>query len=236
MSAYGRRNRGRRPIGYFAEFLIIIAGITVSFFLNEWRETKKAEQKKINLLHEISSDLKKDSVLLGYAVNIYKRLLVSHDSLLINYEKDINADSLDIYVDHIVSYFPFKETQNTFMKISNDPDLILNKSDTLIERFLLFHNQLYNMSREWTYIEKDFVLKQMIPYMDEHAPFLYPPPPNKSFQGEVFNTLKKEDPFMNLLKSGRSYKSVILQVNQSILAQVVQFKKQLDERLAQVEE
>ena len=235
MSAYGRRS-GRRPIGYFAEFIIIIAGITVSFFLNEWRETKKIDQKKISLLQEISHDLVRDSTLLSFSVDLYENLLASHDSLLTKRKAELNADSLDIYVDHIVSYFPFKETQNTYMKISSDPNLVINKGDTLIERFLLIHNQLYNMSHEWTYIEKDFVLNQLIPYMDQHAPFLYPPPPNKSFKGEVFNTLRKDDPFMNLLKSGRSYKSVILQVNQSILAQVVQFKKQVDERLAKVKE
>lgn len=236
MSAYGRINRGRRPIGYFAEFLIIIAGITVSFFLNEWRETKKTEQKKISLLQEISNDLVRDTTLLSYSVDLYKILLASHDSLLAERKVEVEPDSLDIYVDHIVSYFPFQETQNTYTKISSDPNLVINKGDTLIERFLLIHNQLYKLAHEWAYIEKDFVLNQMIPYIDQHAPFLYPPPPNKSFKGEVFYTLKKEDSFMNLLKSGRSYKSAMLQVNQSILAQVVQFKQKVDDRLAQVEE
>lgn len=236
MSAYGRRNRGRRPIGYFAEFLIIIAGVTVSFFLNEWRESNKMEEKKISLLHEISHDLVSDTILLSFSVDLYKNLLSSHDSLLKQRNEDLSSDSLDIYVDQVASYFPFKETQNTYLKITSDPNLVINKEDTLIERFLLIHNQLYNMSHEWTSIEKDFVLNQLIPYMDMHAPFLYPPPHNKSFQGEVFNKLKEKDVFMNLLKTGRSYKSAILQVNQAVLAQVTRFKLQVDTYLEQVEE
>ncbi len=39
-----------------------IAGISVSFFLNEWREKEKEAEKKIRLLHEISTDLRTDSM------------------------------------------------------------------------------------------------------------------------------------------------------------------------------
>ncbi len=117
----------------------------------------------------------------------------------------------------------------------NDPNLILNQEDTLLERFLMIHNQLYKLSKEWFFIEKDFVLSQMLPYMDKNAPFYYPPPIGKSFQGKVFLDLKKDDAFMNLLKSGRSYKSYIFQVYKVSLLQISSFRNQIDSYLRELE-
>lgn len=231
MSYSSRRNGGRGTFSYFLEFIIIIAGITVSFFLNEWRAGKKAEEKKISLLQEINSDLLKDSVQLELSLNLYQQLLNAHDSLLLNTENSIPEDSLDVYVDQVASYYPFKETQSTFLKIINDPDLVITKQDTLLEFFLVIHNQLYKYTHEWTSIDKSFVLDQLLPYMDMHAPFYYPPPTNKSFQGKVFNALKKDDAFMNLLKSGRSYKYALLQVYGSCLSQVKNYKSKVNNRL-----
>ena len=231
MSYSNRRNRGRGAFSYFLEFIIIIAGITVSFFLNEWRAAKKAEEKKISLLQEINNDLAKDSIQLELSIKLYQKLLNSHDSLLENAKSTLNEDSLDVYVDQVASYYPFKETQSTFLKIINDPDLVISKQDTLLELFLVIHNQLYQYTHEWTSNDKSFVLEQLLPYMDMHAPFYYPPPTNKSFQGKVFNALKKDDAFMNLLKSGRSYKSAILQVYGACLSQLKTYKSKVNNRL-----
>ena len=68
-------------------------------------------------------------------------------------------------------------------------------------------------------------------YMDQNAPFYYPPPQGKSFQGKVFYDLRREDAFMNLLKSGRSYKFYIFQIYKGSLQQVSAFKKQVDDYL-----
>ena len=47
---------------YFFDLIVIIAGITVSFIVNEWRESNKLEDKKEQLLVNINKDLYADSL------------------------------------------------------------------------------------------------------------------------------------------------------------------------------
>jgi len=47
---------------YFFDLIVIIAGITVSFIVNEWRESNKLEAKKEQLLVNINKDLYADSL------------------------------------------------------------------------------------------------------------------------------------------------------------------------------
>ena len=47
---------------YFFDLIVIIAGITVSFIVNEWQESNKLEAKKEQLLVNINKDLYADSL------------------------------------------------------------------------------------------------------------------------------------------------------------------------------
>ncbi len=222
-----RRSKKTNRSTYFVDFLIIIAGIMVSFMLNEWREDKAIKEKKHTLLLEISKDLKKDSLMLAVTIKTYNAMLRSHDSLLLNIDSEIAEDSLHIYLDHVVSYVPFKETKVSYQKIMNDPELVIEKEDSLIEGFMILHNLFYPNIHEWLEIEKDFVLHQLLPYMDENAPFIYPTPNYYSFDGRVFNSLKKEEHFLNMVKSGRLYKFYL----SSICTQNFQLLKNFNQRV-----
>lgn len=200
------RRYSRSRSSYLIEFFIIIAGIMVSFLLNEWRENSNIEDKKAHLLVDINNDLYTDSVIMEQMIRFYEIAVKSHDSLLYNRENLVNKDSLDWYLDHFTSYFPFRENKTSFSRILNDQQLSIDKEDSLIQRFMNLHNYVYPTIHEWLYIEKDFVLNKALPYMDENAPFVYPAPPHKSFDGSVFYELRKKDVFMNYLKSGKVYK------------------------------
>ena len=67
---------------YFFDLIVIIAGITVSFIVNEWQESNKLEAKKEQLLVDINKDLYADSLVLEGTINIYKIMARSHDTLL----------------------------------------------------------------------------------------------------------------------------------------------------------
>ena len=71
MNSFRSRSNSSNRFGLFADFVIIIAGIMVSFLLNEWRENRNKEEKKIILLTEIKQDLKADSLYL-----YFKRILL----------------------------------------------------------------------------------------------------------------------------------------------------------------
>lgn len=210
-----------------AEFLIICTGIMVSFLLNEWRQRGDLEEKKELLIVEINKDLLKDSLILESTVKYYRDMLRSHDSLLLNLDKELDKDSLNIYVDHLISYIPFKETKVSYFKVLNDPELVLEEEDTLIERFMILRNLVYPSVHEWLEVEKSFVLEQLLPFMDENAPFIYPTPPQRSFDGSVFYDLRKSSHFMNMIKSGRLYKEYIIKICEQTLANLSLFKNQI---------
>ncbi|MFT5668417.1 MAG: hypothetical protein ACI9DK_002621 [Vicingaceae bacterium] len=197
---------------YFFDLIIIIAGITVSFVVNEWREGKKLETKKEQLLLDISKDLYADSLVLDKIITHYKTMARSHDSLLKYQRGTVDEDSLNIYLDHFTSYIPFNPTANTYKRINSDPEMNIQRKDSLIWHYLNLHNTVYPGIKEWFYVEKEFVLKTGLPYMDQHAPYIYPSPVNYSFDGKVFYELRKKDEFMNYLKSGRVYKSSMITI------------------------
>ena len=116
--------------------------------------------------------------------------------------------------------------KNAFNKINNSNEIHLNIEDTLLNRFVQLHNFGYKLLEEWGTIDRNFVLNQALPYMEENAPF-YISPDNPltpgigySFDGRVFYELRKKDSFMNLLKSGKLYKTAMLQVYQGNYAGV----------------
>ena len=218
---------------YFFEFIIIIAGISVSFILNEWRETKKVETKKEHLLIDINHDLYSDSLVLENMVRFYTTVARSHDSLLAKKEGIVNKDSITNYLDHVTSYYPFSETANTYKRINSDSELSIERKDSLIWFYLNLHNIVYPSMHEWLFVEKDFVLKTALPYMDRNAPFIYPSPVDKSFDGQVFYELRKEDEFMNYLKSGRVYKQSMLKVSYGVLRYIKHLKVLINNQIAE---
>lgn len=230
-----RRNSNRGSVSYFLEFVIIIAGIMVSFLLNEWRENNRVAEKKYQLLAELNQDLAGDSAHLAVSIKLYQEMLRSYDSLLAHADAKFEEDSLNFYLDRVTSYYVYQGNKGTYLKINNDPNLVLNKQDSLLETFMVIHDQLYRHLNEWSSIDKRYVLDQLLPYMDLNAPFYYPPPPMMSFQGKVFYELKKDDAFMNLLKSGRTYKSAMVKVLENALNTVSQFKQRVSRKLKAAE-
>lgn len=222
----------RSKTSYVVEFLIIITGIMVSFILNEWRESKKIDERKQHLLVDINNDLRIDSITLEQCIFYYGNLVRGHDSLLLDREKIFNEDSLTDYLDFVSSYYPFNETATTYQRIVDDRDITVEKGDSALLFFMNLHNRIYPNYHEWLNIERDFVLKTVLPYMDKNAPFIYPTPPQRSFNGKVFYELRKQDDYMNYLKSGRLYKKMILQYSNVMLNYIKQAKEITNKELA----
>ena len=216
---------------YFFDLIVIIAGITVSFIVNEWQESNKLEAKKEQLLVDINKDLYADSLVLEGTINIYKIMARSHDTLLEYQTGTLNPDSLTIFLDHFTSYLPFNATANTYKRINTDSVMTIERKDSLIWYYLNLHNVVYPRMEDWLYVEKEFVLNTALHYMDQNAPFIYPSPVNYSFQGEVFYELRKKDEFMNYLKSGRVHKKSMLQILQQGFGYLKYIKSQVREQV-----
>ena len=174
-----------------------------------------------------------DSILIDRAIKYYQVMIMSHDSLLLDRKKTFSKDSLDIYLDHFVSYYPFNETATTYKRVLSDQDLTIDSEDTLIQHYMNLHSIVYPNLHEWFFIEKDFVLNTALPYMDKNAPFVYPTPKRKSFDGSVFYTLRNDDVFMNYLKSGRLYKESTITSLTRVFAYVKYIKGKTHQYIAE---
>ena len=230
------RTLRRSKSSYLAEFIIIIAGVTVSFLVNEWRENKKTETKKQHLLVDINNDLHADSLVLESMGQLYQIMANAHDTLLSSRKRQLNPDSLTQYLEHFTSYHPFTETANTYKRINADNELTIERSDSLIWYYLNLHNLVYPRMHEWLFVEKEFVMNTALPYMNRNAPFIYSSPTNRSFDGVVFYELRKKDEFMNYLKSGRVYKQGMLKVTKASLNYVKFIKAKVTAQIKETRE
>lgn len=230
----GRFNRNRsNKFSYFAEFLIIIAGIMVSFLLNEWRETSNTKEKKLVLLSELHEDLKADSLFLSYSHKFYKEMLRGHDSMLtFPKKKKFHPDSITMYLDYLVSYSPFEPSEQAYINLNNNPDLFNDAADTagadfLIRKYQFIRRKLYkNAVMEWVEIDKNFVLNTTLPYLEKNAPFV-PAPDFKSFDGIVYYEVAKDDHFKNIVKSGKLYKGALVQNYNLAISQITVLKAEI---------
>lgn len=213
------RNGYNRPVGLFLEFLIILAGITVSFLLNEWRTEKKNKEHKHDLIGEIAKDLKIDSLNLEKSLKTYQLLIRGLDSLTAYESGKSLDDSLTLYLDFFVTYGTFRPQPTSYTKVLSDNDLKLTASDSLIDQFILLHNTTYILLEEWNQIERMFVLEEALPYLNHNAPY-YPTSGMATFDGKVFLDLRKENTFNNLLNTGKSFKKAVSYFNMKALVEV----------------
>tara|TARA_R110002096_G_scaffold83876_9_gene194196 strand:+ start:818 stop:1519 length:702 start_codon:yes stop_codon:yes gene_type:complete len=224
------RNGYNRPVGLFLEFLIILAGITVSFLLNEWRTEKKNKEHKLDLVAEIAKDLKIDSLKLEFSIKTYHLLIRGMDSLTEFESNKSQTDSLTLFLDFFVTYSTFKPQPTSYTKLLSDNELKLNVEDSLIDQFILLHNTTYDLLEEWNQIERMFVLEQALPYLNLNAPY-YPTSGMATFDGKVFLDLRKENAFMNLLNTGKSFKRAVNYFNNKALVEVKALQAKINNKL-----
>ena len=185
--------RSKRSFGsYLIELLIIVVGISISFILNDWRESRIIKEQKNQLVLDIQDDLRADSIFLSKMQLAYSKMLRSHDSLLNHLDDSIPEDSLNIYSEHLTNYYLFNTRTRSFDIISNNEELKINKQDTSIRMFMNMHNYVYKTLNEWLSIEKNFVLNTATPYKIKHSPYIPDKPEEGFYKGMPFMNLERE--------------------------------------------
>lgn len=206
-------NESRKKFSsYLAEIVVIIVGITVSFFLNDWKEANSLKQQRNQLILDIQEDLRADSVYFSRLLSSYQLMAKSHDSLLAGRTDSLNRDSLTLFYDHVTAYLTFNRRTRSYNILSNNDDLKIQPKDTSLRMFMNLHNYVYRTLDEWLLMEKEFIFKEVSPYLNEHSPFIVHDPENNSYSGDAFYELRKKDQFLNYLQTGKFYKEMITEV------------------------
>lgn len=215
---------------YLIEIVVIILGISLSFWLSEWRSSSANQSQEKHLLESIHSDLVADSTALVSDIHALKRALNGFQKLL-NYQKESNipADSINIYIVMTMRYVFFPGSDNGYeeMKQTGTSNLISNRE--LLSKIIENYNMRYPGIKEWNTIDRQYVLERMIPYMDEHAPHV-----SGGFGGvtanneKIIDVLFRKDMFRNMVRTNSRLKTAILSIYETELANIRQLVRHIE--------
>lgn len=205
------------------ELVVLVAGITISFAVDEWRrerEDRRAERRTWEAIHE---DLGADSVYLASRLDQLDEMVRAYDGLL----SDPPADSIDRYMDRAISYVVFTPTQSAYRELQQLAGSRLIRNRALLADLTNAYNREYVRAAEWDAIGRDFVLERMIPYLDETAPYVEGTGGGLVATGmtPIYRSVASRDQFRNLTRTHRLFKSAQKSVYEATLARVAALRQ-----------
>lgn len=202
---------------YFFELLIIVIGITISFWFNNLRESRIEKKEEIRLLTTIKENLIADSLQLFAEKELYSK---SGDYFknLVDRPFSQGWDSLEMGLGYLQTYsfipvteVGYKELQGGGLKYISNRDLREN---------IIKHYSVKNWEwQEYNEIDRDMVLNQIIPYVNQNAPF-FERVKELENNPKSLNKLKlmmETDHFKNLVKMSNLFKNVQVRLYIKIL-------------------
>lgn len=202
---------------YFFELLIIVIGITISFWFNNLRESRIEKKEEIRLLTTIKENLIADSLQLFAEKELYSK---SGDYFknLVDRPFSQGWDSLEMGLGYLQTYSSipvtevgYKELQGGGLKYISNRDLREN---------IIKHYSVKNWEwQEYNEIDRDMVLNQIIPYINQNAPF-FERVMELENNPKSLNKLKliiETDHFKNLVKMSNLFKNVQVRLYIKIL-------------------
>lgn len=212
------------------ELVVLVAGITISFALDEWRrdrEDRRAERRTWEAIHD---DLGADSAYLATRVVQLEAMVRAYDGLLAG----APADSLDGYMDRAISYVVFTPTQSAYRELQQLAGSRLIRNRELLGALTNAYHREYVRAAEWDAIGRDFVLERMIPYLDVSAPYIAGTGGGETAVGlsAVHRSVGARDQFRNLVRTNRMFKEAQRAVYVAALARVTALRQQVRTELA----
>lgn len=212
------------------ELLVLVAGITLSFALDEWRrerEDRRTERRAWEAIHE---DLAADSIQLAGRVQQIGLMTRAYDGLLAGGP----ADSLDVFMDRAISYVVFTPRLGAYRELQQMAGSRLIRNRALLGDLTNSYNREYVVAAEWDGITRDFVLERLIPYLDATAPYVDGVAGGTTAVGMsgVYRAVATRDQFRNLVRTNRMFKEAQRATYQGTLARVAALRARIAEELA----
>lgn len=204
------KNRPTRNFKYFfAELMILIIGITVSFALNEYWQQKREEKQEVTLLESFRANLINDSLWLTSGVEVMESQVKSAQNLLSLSPNASFTDSTALNVVTLLSYIPFNPEDITYQEMKSLGTNHIIQNDSLSKEIIGLYERSFENIGEWTRIDADHVKDKFIRFTIERFPFA----PNLDFKRlsadkkREFMRLILTDEFRHLVQWGMLYKA-----------------------------
>ena len=212
------------------ELLVVVAGISISFALDEWRRDREDHREEHRIWVAIQDNLRADSLTLASRDVKLRAFVAAYDGLL----SGGPADSLDSWMDQAISYTVFTPTQTAFQELEQMAGSRLIRNRALLADLTSLYNRDYRRAVEWDEINKNFVLERMIPYLDATAPYIAGTGGGETATGlsAVYRSVEKRDQFRNLIRTNRIFKSAQQTVSLSALKRLIDVRAGIAKELA----
>lgn len=216
---------------YIFEILVIIIGITISFWVNEWRIANEERDSEKRLIHEFHENLAADSLNLFTDMKLIEAGLPTYDKV-INTTVDWQSfpkDSIGEFLQFTSIYFTFLSNDMTYEEIKQSGLSRLISNKPLLADIINLYHVDYLQIHEINRIESSFILDRMLPFLDSQLPVhitdLFQE--SREQQAAHLSKLLKNQQFINLLKSNYVIKLTVINAYNDTLKKLRNLIQQL---------
>ena len=182
---------------YFVEFIVILSGVSASFWVEEYRESLQNDEEMYKVLNNLKMELDE--------IDTYckeREIVFNKDSEIINLLTNTQSNSLDsiiLLVDStfeievaIIDYRGFRPPMDRYNSIINEGTLKFVKSDKIKELLSQLNNTFYYYVRANVDDEKT-IQQKISTYLIENYPEIILVENNLSLNNYLKNLKKKID-------------------------------------------
>lgn len=206
------------------EFFVIVAGIMVSFLLNEWRQEVKDRRTEQALLRDLLTDLRQDSLTLTKEIEEIEQVTRYAQRLIDHAEVVIPRDSIGRMLALSLSYSRMPLQRVTYQAMRSTGHTSLMRDRELLYDVLKLYEQDYFMIDEICDIDKRFVVDRMFPFVDTRVDIM---DPDLDALKAMFSTVQ----WRNLIQSSRYFKQYLIQMMRSERDTVDGLMRRIEEQL-----
>ena len=182
---------------YFVEFIVILSGVSASFWVEEYRESLQNDEEMYKVLNNLKMEIDE--------IDTYckeREIVFNKDSEIINLLTNTQSNSLDsiiLLVDStfeievaIIDYRGFRPPMDRYNSIINEGTLKFVKSDKIKELLSQLNNTFYYYVRANVDDEKT-IQQKISTYLIENYPEIILAENNLSLNNYLKNLKKKID-------------------------------------------
>lgn len=189
------------------ELLVVVLGITLSFWFQDWRQQRDDRQQETRLLQSIVGELRSDRTslqqrleLLDQGIAGLRRLQQDGDTMA--------TEQLDRAMDQALSYIAFAPSRASYIELKQMAGSRLVRDKQLLRRVITLYERAYPLAGEWDEVSRRFVLDRMFPFVDRRGPSFVSSAGAGYATGyhQAYRALAEETEFRNLLRSAVLFK------------------------------
>ncbi len=189
------------------ELLVVVLGITLSFWFQDWRQQRDDRQQEARLLQSIVGELRSDRTSLQQRIELVDRGLAAMQQLLRDGDS-MSTEALDRAMDQALSYIAFAPSRTSYIELQQMAGSRLVRDKRLLHQVITLYERTYPMAVEWDEVNRHFVLDRLFPFVDRRGPSFVSSTAAGYATGyhQAYRALAGETEFRNLLRSALLFK------------------------------